>query len=61
MKMEEKIELMELWTEEVRGFDDMRASQKNLLFVQKRMVIEGRLALVDVQVKAQSTAAAFCL
>ena len=39
----------------------MRASQKNLLFVQKRMVIEGRLALVDVQVKAQSTAAAFCL
>ena len=61
MKMEEKIELMELWTEEVRGFDDMRASQKNLFFVQKRMVIEGRLALVDVQVKAQSTAAAFCL
>ena len=39
----------------------MRASQKNLLFVQKRMVIEGWLALVDVQVKAQSTAAAFCL
>ena len=59
MKMEEKIELMELWTEEVRGLDDMRASQNNLLFVQKRMVIEGWLALMNVQVKAQSMAAAF--
>ena len=59
MKMEEKIELMELWTEEVRGLDDMRASQNNLLFGQKRMVIEGWLALMNVQVKAQSMAAAF--
>ena len=37
----------------------MRASQNNLLFVQKRMVIEGWLALMNVQVKAQSMAAAF--
>ena len=58
MKMEEEIELMELWIEEVRGFDDMRASHKDLLSVQKRMVVEVLLAVVDVQVKADSMVAA---
>ena len=42
----------------VRGYDDMRASHKDLMFVQKWMVIEGWLAVVDVQVKADSMAAA---
>ena len=36
----------------------MRASNNDLLSVQKRMVIEGWLALVDVQVKADFMAAA---
>ena len=58
MKMEEEIELMELWIEEVRGFDDMTASHKDLLSVQKRMVVEVLLAVVDVQVKADSMVAA---
>ena len=58
MKMEEEIELMELWIKEVRGFDDMRASHKDLLSVQKRMAVEVLLAVVDVQVKADSMVAA---
>ena len=29
--MQEEMELMELWMEEVQGFDDMRASHKYLL------------------------------
>ena len=58
MKMEEKMELMEVWIEEARGFDDMRASHKDFLSVQKRMVIEGWLAVVEVQVKADSMAGA---
>ena len=30
MKMEDEIELMELWMEDVRGWDEMRASHKDL-------------------------------
>ena len=44
--------------ENVRGWDEMRASHKDLLSVQKSMVIEGWLALVSVQVSADSMAAA---
>ena len=40
MKMEDKMELIELWMENVRGWDEMRASHKDLLSVQKSMVIE---------------------
>ena len=58
MKMEDKMESMELWIEEVWGFDDMRASHKDLLSVLKRMAIKGWLTLPDVQVKAQSMAVA---
>ena len=36
----------------------MRASHKDLLSVQKRMVIEGWLTVVDIQVKVDSMAAA---
>ena len=39
MKMEDEMELMELWMKEVQVFDDMRASHKDLLSVQTRMVI----------------------
>ena len=39
------------------GFDNIRASYKDLLSVQKRTEIEGRLALVDVQIKDESLAA----
>ena len=58
MKMEDGIELMELWIEKVWRLDDMRASHKDLLSVQKRMVIEGWLTLVDSQIKADSMATA---
>lgn len=40
MKMEDEMELMKLWMKEVQGFDDMRASHKDLLSVQTRMVID---------------------
>ena len=40
IKIEDEIELMELWMENVRGWDKMRASHKDLLSVQKRMVVE---------------------
>ena len=40
MTMEDKIELMELWMENVQGWNEMRASHKDLLSVQKSMVIE---------------------
>ena len=56
--MEDEMELMESWMENVRGWDEMRASHKDLLSVQKSMVIEGWLALVSVQVSADSMAAA---
>ena len=61
MEIEGEMELMELRMKEIRGFDDMRASHKDLLSVQTRMVIEGWLELVDVQVKADSMAAASSL
>ena len=56
--MEDEMELMELWMENVRGWDEMRASHKDLLSVQKSMDIEGWLALVSVQDSADSMAAA---
>ena len=40
IKIEEEMELMELWMEKVRGWDETRASRKDLLSVQKSMVIE---------------------
>ena len=40
MKMEDEMELMELWMEDVQGWDEMKASHKDLLSVQKNMVIE---------------------
>ena len=40
IKIEDEMELMELWMENVRGCDDMRASHKDLLHVQKSTVIE---------------------
>ena len=56
--MEDEMELMELWIENVLGWDEMRASHKDLLSVQKSMEIEGWLALADVQDSADSMAAA---
>ena len=41
MKMEDKMELMELRIKEVRGFDEMRASHNDLLSVQKSMEMVG--------------------
>ena len=58
IKIEDEMELMELRMENVRGCDDMRASHKDLLSVQKRTVNEGWLALVRVQDNADSMAAA---
>ena len=40
MKIENEMELMELWMKDVQGWDKMRASHEELLFVQKSMVIE---------------------
>ena len=40
MKMEDEMELMESWMEDVQGWDEMKASHKDLLSVQKNMVIE---------------------
>ena len=57
MKMEDEMELMELWIEEVWGFNDMRDPQNDLLSVQNSMIIEGFLASVDVQDNADSMAA----
>ena len=53
-----RYKLMELWIENVRGWDEMRASRKDVLSVQKSMEIEGWLALVDVQDSADSKATA---
>ena len=58
MKMEDDMELMELWIESVQGLDEMRASHRDLLSVQKSMEIEGWLVLVDVQENADFMAAA---
>ena len=57
-KMEVNKELMELWIENVRGWDKMRASHKGLLSMQKCMEIEEWLVLVDDQDSADSVAAA---
>ena len=57
MKMEDEMELMELWIEEVWGFNDMRDPQNDLLSVQNSMIIEWLLASVDVQDNADSMAA----
>ena len=58
MKMEDDMELMELWIENVRRLDEMRVSHRDLRSVQKSKEIEGWLALVDVQDNAGSMAAA---
>ena len=39
IKIEDEVELMELWMENVGRWDEMRASHKDLLSVQKSMVI----------------------
>ena len=52
------MEFMELWIENVLGWDEMRASHKDLLSVQKSMEIDGWLALADDQDSADSMAAA---
>ena len=51
------MELMELWIENVQGFNAMWASHKDLLSVQKSMEIKRWLALVNVQDNADSMAA----
>ena len=48
MKIEDDMELTELWIEKVRGFDEMRAWHKDLLSLPKSTKIEEWLALVDV-------------
>ena len=53
MKMEDEMELMESWMEDVQGWDEMKASHKDLLSVQKNMVTEWWLALVSVQFPQQ--------
>ena len=40
MKMEDDMDLMELWIDNVLGLDEMRASHKDLLSVQKSTEIE---------------------
>ena len=56
--MGDDIELMKVWIENIGGWDETRASHKDLLSVQKSMEIEGWLVLVDVQDCADSMAAA---
>ena len=58
MEVEDEMELMELWIEEVRGFDKKSASHNDLLSMQKKIEIEEWLAWVDVQNNAHSMAAA---
>ena len=48
MKIEDDIELMALWIESVWGQDEMRASHKDFLSVEKSMDAEGWLTLVEV-------------
>ena len=61
IKMKDEMGLMKLWIEEVRGFDQMRASRNDLLSVQRSIVVEGWLALMDAQDNADSMAAASSL
>ena len=65
MKMEDEMEFDDLmnWerhimNEEVRGFDELRASHNDLFSLQKSTETEGWLALVDVQNNADSMTAA---
>ena len=58
IKIEDKMEFMELWMENVQEWDEVRASCKDLLSVQKGTVTESLLALVSVQDSADSMAAA---
>ena len=58
IKMEDDMELMELWIEKVWGFDEVRAWHKDLLSVQKSMEIKGWLTLVEVHDSSDSMAAA---
>ena len=58
VKMEDDVELMELQIQNVWRWDEIRASHKDLLSVQKSKEIGGCLALVSVQDSADSMAAA---
>ena len=40
IRIEDEMELMELWMDNVRGWDEMRALHKDLLSLQKSTVIE---------------------
>ena len=50
MKMEDNMKFMELWIENVRRWDEMKASHKDLLSVQKSKKNEGWLVLMDDQI-----------
>ena len=56
MKMEDDMELIELWIENIRGWHEMRASHKNLQSMS--LEVEGWFALVEVQGSADFMAAA---
>ena len=58
MKMEDDMEVMKLWIENVQEWDEMRALHKDLLSVQNSMENEGWLALVEVQDSTDSMKAA---
>ena len=55
--MEEKIELMDSRMKDLQGFDDISASQRDLLPVQMRMGNDGWLVVVDIHLKAYSMTA----
>ena len=57
--MVEEMELMDSWMKDVRGFDDWRASHRDLLSVQIRMYNDGWLAVVDVHIKVDCMTTAF--
>ena len=61
IKIEDEMELMELWMENVRRCDEMTVSHKDLLSVQKSTAFEWWLALVSVQDNADSTACFFLI
>ena len=48
MKLEYDMKLMELWIQNVQGWEEMRASHTDLMSVHKSMEYEGWLALVEV-------------
>ena len=55
--MEEKIELMDSRMKDLQGFDDISASQRDLLPGQLRMGNDGWLVVVDIHLKAYSMTA----